>query len=157
MVTVKVFREPSLDVSQRIAKDGTINYPLLGFTRIAGKTTNEAATHIAALLEKDYIVHPQVSVSIVSYVKQKFTVLGCVSSAGSYEIPDEQTIDILAAIAKAGGFTRLADPGKITVRRVTEGQEQILRVDGKKLMNDRTSPRFEIQPNDTISVAERIF
>ena len=157
MVSVRVFREASLDTSQRVAKDGTINYPLLGFVRIAGKTTNEAATQIATLLEKDYIVHPQVSVSIINYVKQKYTVLGSVGSAGSYEIPDEQTIDLLAAIAKAGGFTRLADPGKITVRRLADGQEQIFKVDGKKLMNDRSSTRFFIQPNDTINVGERIF
>ena len=156
-MAVKVFRESSLDTAQRIAKDGTINYPLLGFVRIAGKTTNEAATQIAVLLEKDYIVHPQVSVSITNYVKQKFTVLGCVGSAGSYEIPEEQTIDLLAAIAKAGGFSRLADPGKITVRRLADGQEQIFKVDGKKLINDRNSSRFFIQPNDTINVGERIF
>ena len=96
---------------------------------------------IASLLDKDYIVHPQVSVSIAAYIKQKFTVLGQVNNPGSYEIPDEQTIDILSALARAGGFTRLANPAKVTVRRVTEGHEEL----------------FNIQPNDTISVAERFF
>lgn len=154
-VAVKVFREANLDISQRLSKDGTINFPLLGFVRLAGRTTNEAATMIGSMLDKDYIVHPQVSVSIVTYIKQKYTVLGQVGSPGSYEIPDEQTVDILTAIAKAGGFTRLANPAKVTVRRVTEGHEEVFSLDAKRLMNDTTSSRFYIQPNDTISVAER--
>ncbi len=156
-VAVKVFREPSLDLNQRISKDGTINFPLLGVIRIAGRTTNDAATMIANLLDKDYIVHPQVAVSISTYTKQKYTVLGQVSSPGSYEIPEEQTMDILTAIAKAGGFARLANPSKVTVRRVTDGREQVFSVDAKRLMNDKNSSRFFIQPNDTISVAERFF
>ena len=156
-MTVKVFREPSLDVIQRISKDGTINFPLLGVIRVAGKTTNEAATMIAGLLDKDYVLHPQVAVSISTYTKQKYTLLGQVGSPGSYEIPEEQTMDILAAIAKAGGFTRLANPAKVTVRRVTDGHEEIFNVDAKRLMNDKNSSRFLVQPNDTISVAERFF
>lgn len=154
-VSVKVFRESTLDTNQRISKDGTINFPLLGFIRVAGKTTNDAATMIAALLDKDYIVRPQVTVSIVSYTKQKYTVLGQVGSPGSYDIPEEKTIDILAAVAKAGGFTRLANPSKVTVRRVTEGHEEVFNVDAKRLMSDKTSSRFMIQPDDTISVGER--
>lgn len=154
-VAVKVFRETNLDTSQRISKDGSINFPLLGFIKIAGKTTNEAATMIAALLDKDYIVHPQVSVSISTYVRQKFTVLGQVGSPGSYDIPEEQSIDLLSALAKAGGFTRLANPSKVIVRRVTEGHEEVFNVDAKRLMNDKNSKRFFIQPNDTISVGER--
>jgi protein involved in polysaccharide export with SLBB domain len=156
-VAVKVFRESTLDTSQRISKDGTINFPLLGVIRIAGKTTNEAASMIAALLDKDYIVHPQVSVSIVAYIKQKYTVLGQVNNPGSYDIPEEQTVDILTAIARAGGFTRIAKPSDVTVRRLTEGREEIFKVDAKRLMNDKNSNRFFIQPNDTISVGERFF
>ena len=156
-VAVKVFREPTLDTNQRVSKDGTINYPLLGVIHVGGKTTNEAAVQIAALLDKDYIVRPQVAVSIATYTKQKFTVLGQVTTPGSYEIPEEQTVDLLTAIARAGGFTRLAQPAKVTVRRVTDGQEEVFTVDAKRLMNDKASKRFLIQPNDTISVAERFF
>ena len=157
VVAIKVFREPDLDSQQRISKDGTINFPLLGVVKLAGKTTNEAAAHLAGLLDKDYVHHPQVSVSISTYNKVHFTVLGQVTTPGTYDIPDEQAIDLLSAIARAGGFTRLAQPKKVTVRRLINGQEDAFTVDVERMMRDNQVGRFIIQPNDTISVPERFF
>ncbi len=157
VVSIKVFREPDLDSQQRLSKDGTINFALLGVVKLAGKTTNDAAAHIAGLLDKDYVHHPQVSVSIVTYNKIQFTVLGQVSTPGSYDIPEEQTIDLLSAIARAGGFTRLANQAKVTVKRYADGREDTFTVDVQRMMRDNTVSRFVIQANDTISVPERVF
>lgn len=154
-VSVTVFREPDLTTQQRLSRDGTINFPLLGVVRLGGKTTNDAAALIAGLLAKGYLIHPQVSVSIVDLAKIKFTILGQVTSPGAYDIPADQSIDILAAIARAGGFTRLADQSKVVIRRITNGQEETFKIDVKRLMNDKKSQRFPIQANDTISVGER--
>ena len=156
-VTITVFRESDLTTQQRLSRDGTINFPLLGIIRLAGKNTNDAAALIAGMLAKGYLVHPQVSVSVVDFAKIKFTVLGQVSSPGAYEISADQSIDILAAIAKAGGFTRLADQGHVLVRRTANGQEETYKIDVKRLMNDKKSARFPIQANDNISVGERLF
>ena len=156
-VSITVFREPDLTTQQRLSRDGTINFPLLGVIQLAGKNTNDAAALIAGMLAKGYLVHPQVSVSVVDFAKIKFTILGQVSSPGAYEIPADQSIDILAAIAKAGGFTRLADQGHVLVRRTTNGQEETYKIDVKRLMNDKKSARFPIQANDNISIGERLF
>ncbi|MBE7158297.1 MAG: polysaccharide export protein [Rhodospirillales bacterium] len=157
-VIVRVFREPDMDSQQRLSRDGTINLPLLGIVRLAGKTTNEAAATIAGLLAPDYILHPQVSVSISAYNKQQFTVLGQVNTPGTYVLPEEQqNIDILAAVARAGGFTRLAKLSEVVVRRNVEGREQTFTVDVNRMMRDKGTARFAIQPNDTISVPERFF
>ncbi len=156
-VTIRVFREPELDSQQRLSRDGTINFPLLGVIRMAGKTTNDAAAMIVGLLAPDYILHPQVSVSITTYNKQHFTVLGQVSSPGTYDIPEEQTMDILGAVARAGGFTRLAKLSEVIVRRAAGSHEETFRVDVNRMMKDRNRPRFVIQANDTISIPERFF
>ena len=156
-VTIRVFREPELDSQQRLSRDGTINFPLPGVIRLAGKTTNEASAMIVALLAPDYILHPQVSVSITTYNKQHFTVLGQVSTPGTYDIPEEQTIDILGAVARAGGFTRLAKLSEVIVRRASGGHEETFTVDVNRMMKDRSRPRFVIQANDTISIPERFF
>ena len=66
-------------------------------------------------------------------------------------------MDILGAIARAGGFTRLARPSKVTVRRAAGSQEQAYTVDVERMMRDKTSPRFVIHANDTISIPERFF
>ncbi len=156
-IAISVFREPDLLTQQRISRDGTINFPLLGVVRIAGKNTNDAAALIANLLSKGYLVHPQVSVSVVAYDRIKFTILGQVSRPGAYEIPSDQSIDLISAIALAGGFTRIASESNVLVRRTTSGQEETLKVDAKRLINDRRSKRFLIRANDTISVGESLF
>ena len=156
-ISIRVFREPELDSQQRLSRDGTINFPLLGVIRLAGKTTNEASAMIVGMLAPDYILHPQVSVSITTYNKQHFTVLGQVSSPGTYDIPEEQTIDILGAVARAGGFTRLAKLSDVVVRRATGSREETFTVDVNRMMKDRSRPRFMIQANDTISIPERFF
>ncbi len=157
-VIVRVFREPDLDSQQHLSRDGTINLPLLGIVRLAGKTTNEAATLIAGMLSPDYILHPQVSVSISAYNKQQFTVLGQVNTPGTYTLPEEQqNVDILGAVARAGGFTRLAKLSEVIVRRTTGGHEETFTVDVSHMMRDKGASRFVIQPNDTISVPERFF
>lgn len=152
-VEVRVFRNPDLDGTRRISKDGTINFPLLGIVQVSGKTTYEAAAHLAALLDKDYLVRPQVFVTVVSVTKRRFNVLGQVATPGTKDYPEDQELDILSAIAAAGGFTRLANQSNITVRR----QEEKLKVDVKKLTKDPTAKPFLILPNDTIVVEERFF
>ena len=157
VVSIRVFREPDLDSQQRLSKDGTINFPLLGVVKLAGKTTNEAAAQLAGLLDKDYVHHPQVSVTITTYDKKHFTVLGQVGAPGSYDLPEEQALDLLSAIARAGGFTRLANQRKVLVKRYIDGREDIFEIDVDKMMRDKNVGRFLIQPNDTISVRERLF
>ena len=158
IVVIRVFREPDLDLQQRLSRDGTINFPLLGVIKLAGRTTNEAAAMIVGLLAPDYILHPQVSVSISTYNKQQFTVLGQVNTPGTYTLPEEQGhVDILGAVARAGGFTRLARLSKVIVRRTVDNREETYSVDVSRMMQDKAAPRFLIQHNDSISVPERFF
>jgi len=56
----------------------------------------------------------------------------------------------------AGGFTRLAVQGKVTVTR-TLGGKKSLAVDVRSAANDPAIKPFEILPDDTIMVAERLF
>ncbi len=157
VIAVRVFREPDLDSQCRISNDGTINFPLLGVVKVAGRTANDAATYLATLLDKDYVIKPQVSVSVVAYVKQRYSVLGQVGSPGGYSMPEEQTLDLLSAVAAAGGFTRLANQSKVIVKRQENGQPQIYTLDARAFGKDRGAKPFMILPNDTIIVDERPF
>src|SRR5215210_2983012 len=64
LVEIRVFQEEDLRTAARISKDGTINFPLIGVVRIAGMTMQDAAKAVRDLLEKDYLVNPQVSLSV---------------------------------------------------------------------------------------------
>jgi polysaccharide export outer membrane protein len=155
-VNVVVFGEEELTVTTRIGKDGAINMPMVGLVRLAGQTIREAATTLEREL-REYLVKPQVSVTIVQYTKRKITILGQVNRPGTYEMPDETSVNIVEAIGMAGGYTRIANPKKITIKRTIDGRDQTIRLDGKGQGEGNSTERMEILPGDTITVGERIF
>jgi len=64
---------------------------------------------------------------------------------------------LLGAVAMAGGFTRIADPGRVSVRRNVDGKDVILRVNAKDLEKNGNVKPFLVQPGDAITVPESIF
>lgn len=156
IVKIKVFQEEDLTTEIRLAKDGTGTFPLLGAINLGGKTVDEAAASIRDLLGKDYLVNPQVTLTVIEYSKRRFTVLGQVQKPGSYDIPSEESVTLLQAIAMAGGFTRLAVQSKVTITR-TSGGKKTFSVDVKSAANDPDIKPFEILPDDTIIISERVF
>lgn len=157
VVRIKVFQEEDLTTEMRLAKDGTGTFPLLGTINLGGKTVDEAAATVRDLLGKDYLVNPQVTITVTEYSKRRFTVLGQVQKPGSYDIPSEESVTLLQAIAMAGGFTRLAVQSKVTITRTAVGAKKTFSVDVKSAANDPGTKPFEILPDDTIIISERVF
>jgi polysaccharide export outer membrane protein len=154
---ITVFGEDDLTTETRISKTGSIAFPLIGSLKIDGMTIEQATAEIRRLLDKDYIVNPQVRITLMEYAKQRITILGQVRAPGEMELPVEGGLDLLGAIAMAGGFTRIADPGRVTVRRNVDGKDIVLKVNAKDLeKNDNVKP-FLVKPGDTITVPESIF
>lgn len=157
LVSVKVFQEDDLTSNARISADGSIAFPLIGQVKLAGKTTHDAAQVIARLLDARYLVNPQVSITVMSYARRGFTVLGEVLKAGSYNMQFQDSIDLLEAIGTAGGYTRLANPGRITVKRRDQERDVIFEVNGKDLASGRGNKSFRVKPGDMITVSQRMF
>jgi polysaccharide export outer membrane protein len=124
---------------------------------LAGKSVADATNEIRTKLDKDYIINPQVTLTVMEYAEQWVTVLGEVQKPGQVEIPPEGGLDLLGAIALAGGYTRVADPGNVIVRRVINGHDVVARVDARRLARDTNVQEFMVQPGDRISVQESIF
>jgi polysaccharide export outer membrane protein len=157
VVLVKVYQEDDLETKMRIGADGTATFPLIGSIKMGGLTVEQATQRLRDLLDKDFLVNPQVTVSVMEYSKHRFTVLGQVQKPGTYEIPSEETVTLLEAIAMAGGYTRLANPSRVVVSRSTGPQRTTLSIDARALGNNPAFKPFEILPDDTITVAERVF
>jgi protein involved in polysaccharide export with SLBB domain len=157
LIRITVFQEDDLLTEARISKTGYIIFPLLGSVRLAGKTIDQAAAEIRERLDKDYVIHPQVTVTVLEYAKQWVTVLGEVQKPGTIELPAEGNLDLLGAIALAGGYTKIAAPNRITVRRQVNGQDQVIKVNGKDLAKDTNVQIFYVQPGDTIMVGQSVF
>jgi polysaccharide export outer membrane protein len=112
---------------------------------------------LQAAYGKDYLVNPQVNVTVLQYAERHFSVLGEVQRPGSFDIPDNQDVNILEAIALAGGYTRLGSPEKVTVRRAVGGQTVIYKLNADAIAKEQNGKLFEIMPDDIVFVGERTF
>ena len=157
MIDIKVFQEDDLASTLRVAPAGTIVFPLIGTVNVGGLTPHDAAAAIRSALARDYLVNPQVTVTVTEYGKRRFTVLGQVEKAGTYEMPEREKMTLLDAIAMAGGYTRIADSGKVTLKRNVGGKDTVLRLNAKVMARDSKTTAFEIQPGDVITVSESLF
>ena len=158
-VAVEVFGEDDLRTNGRLNPEGNLSVPLLGSIHLAGLTLTQAASKLTDLYARDYLVSPKVNVMLLGYAKRRFSILGQVNRPGSYEMPDSSPggIDLLEAIAMAGGYTRIAAPERVTVRRQTGGAgDQIFKVNAKRFTKG-SGGGFHVEPGDTITVGESIF
>ena len=96
------------------------------------------------------------TLTVFEYGKRRFTVLGEVQKSGTFDMPEREKVTLLDAIAMAGGYTRIADPSKVTLKRKENGKETIVRLNAKKMAKDNRET-FEIQPGDVITVGESLF
>jgi protein involved in polysaccharide export with SLBB domain len=153
-VNVKVFQEDDLITDARVSAAGSIRMPLIGDVVIAGKSPDAAARSIQDALARKFLVDPQVSLTVTQYAKRSFTVLGEVQKPGVYDIPDLQEISLLTAIGYGNGYTKMADPSNIRVKRIVDGKWVIYKLNGRKMAGD--SCAFVIRPDDVIVVGERL-
>src|SRR5207249_5993431 len=100
-VGVEVFGEDDLRTNGRLNPEGNISVPLLGSVHLAGLTLTQAASKLTESYGRDYLVNPKVNVMLLSYVRQRFSILGQVNRPSSYEMPEGSPdgIDLLEAIA----------------------------------------------------------
>ncbi len=158
VITVTVFGEDDLTVrSTIIDKSGMVMLPLLGQVKLSGLTVQQATGQIQKLYDKDYVINPQVNLVVERFAERRFAVLGQVNKPDSYGIPQNETVNLVVAIAMAGGYTRLGDPSSVTVRRVEFGADKIYHLDAKKMARDQKEKQFEILPGDIITVGEKVF
>jgi protein involved in polysaccharide export with SLBB domain len=154
---MSIYREPDLTTRSKIASDGSVQLPLIGEVKVTGLTIREAREVIRRKYDADFLVNPQVYLNLVDFAERKFTILGQVVKPGAYSMPGGRTIDLLEAVAMAGGFTRSADKGKVIVKRTSDGgAEGAIKVNAKKLSSG-SSDTFKIQPGDMINVGESWF
>jgi polysaccharide export outer membrane protein len=156
LIHIQVFQEDELQTTARIGKDGSIPFPLTGSVSLGGKTIPEATAALTQAL-KEYLIRPQVAVRIIEYTKRHFTVLGQVNRPGTFDLPDETPLSLLEGIGMAGGYSRIANPSKVTVKRHSQEGEKVFRLDAKQMARGSNAPSFHLQAGDTVVVEESLF
>ena len=141
---IEVYKDPQLSQSVQVRPDGKITLPLANDVVAAGQTPTELRDAIANSL-KTYIANPTVTVMVVETVPPVIYVMGEVNQAGPQPLVGK--LDVMQALAAAGGFKDFANTKNIKIRRGSE----MLRFNYKDALNGRAAPLY-LKPGDTIIV-----
>ena len=87
-----------------------------------------------------------------AFVGKTVTVLGFVGKPGPVAFPLKGKLDLVNAIALAGGLTEMARPSKISINH--KGKVTIVDF---KVVSERGDRPYLLEPDDVITVPERIF
>jgi polysaccharide export outer membrane protein len=128
--------------------DSTIQFPVIGAIKAAGRTKNELRMEIARLLiENKLLLDPVVSIRNLNY---KVTVLGEVQRPMVVNVPAER-ISLLEAIGFAGDLTLYANRENVLLIR-EENNKRIFKVMNLNSNEIFSSPYFYLKPNDVVYV-----
>ena len=143
-VRVRVYGADQIGGEFPVDLSGSIDLPLVGVVKAEGLTAPELKKDIAQSLQKERIMQdPQVSVDLVA--ASPFYVLGEVEKSGEY--PYHPGLNVVSAIATAGGFRYRADQDKVFVRRRGQASEIAL----------PTLSAAPVYPGDIVRVPGRFF
>lgn len=127
VLQITVFKAPDLSKDIPVAEDGSINLPLIGPTRAAGRSTADLEQEIQKRLDAGYMRSPQVNVMVKEYNSSRITVEGAVKKPGVFPLQGRSTLD--QAIAKAGGVDRETASDSVSVFRNVDGVRTMIQYD----------------------------
>lgn len=143
-IRVTVSELPTVSGSYVIGDDGLIALPMVGSLAARGKSTRQLQEAIAENLRgQQILLKPTVNVQLAR--GKPVYVLGEVKKPGEYTY--RPGMNVLTAIATAGGFTFRARQNSFLVTRA---------IDGRLVTGTVTSER-QVLPGDTINVRESWF
>jgi polysaccharide export outer membrane protein len=112
-IFVNVRRFPDLSFQATLDLQGNIIVPLHGVLSLEGRTLDESSRLIQGIYN-DYVVNPEVSLTLIAQRGVEVTILGEVVRPGFYPLSAPQ---ITAALLSAGGTTGFADLRTIRIQR----------------------------------------
>jgi len=142
-VRVIVYGEDDLGGAFDVDGSGTISLPLIGPVKAAGLSASQLEAEITGALADGYLNDPHVNVEVTTY--RPFYVIGQVNKPGEY--PYVNDMNVLNAVALAGGYTNQATEGSVCVRRNGGTKEECLDAD----------ETAKIYPGDVVRVPESVF
>ncbi|MBN1946299.1 MAG: polysaccharide export protein [Bradymonadales bacterium] len=146
---IRVAGEPELSGEFTVSGRGTINYPWVGELQVQGLNCDEVSALIGDALRQGYLRDPSVTCQITEINSRKVDVLGEVHRPGTFVY--EESMSVVRAIARAGGFTEDAAPNRTNVLRLIDGVETRISIPVDDILSGN-APNFVLQPGDTVFV-----
>lgn len=142
-----------LNQSQKIRADGKLSLPQVGEVHAAGKTIPQLRQDLIALY-KSQLINSDVVITLESGTTQVY-ITGAVGHGGKFVFDRPTTI--LQAITEAGGFNQFANPRRVQVIRLQNGQEHTQLLDMRPTLVGKTTRPFYVRDGDVISVPQTAF
>ncbi len=149
LLHVQVLDTPEMDQHVRVTDAGTVHLAFIGDLKVSDLTPEDVAHAVEqALVQKQYMHHPQVMTTVDQYATQNVSVMGQVATPGSYPIATPQPI--LKVLSLAGGLTELADR-HISIQRQGDSKDRMtyyLSNESQEAFNSQVL----IYPGDTVLI-----
>jgi len=122
VLDISIWNNDALTRSMTVLPDGKIHYPLIGEVMVGGKTLADLEKEL-----KDKIIpfvpNPELSMMVNQVNSLVIYVIGKVKSSGRFSL--NTNINVLQALAMAGGLDTFAKRNKIKIYRESIGRTEI--------------------------------
>jgi len=142
-IQIVVYGEDDLTTNVKIDKSGFISFPFLDDIQVIDLSAKQLENIIHKGLLGDYLIAPQVNVSVSEY--RPFFIHGQVKRPGGYPYLDDLTLD--KAIAIAGGLSNRASKSDWIITRIVDG----------KTVTISANVVTEVHPDDIIKIEQSFF
>ena len=136
VLDISVWKEQALTKLVTVLPDGKISFPLVGAITAGGKTLDQLTQELEKKLSR-FVPDLNLSVVVHQVNSNIVYVIGKVNNPGRFVL--NTNIDVLQALAMAGGLNPFAEQGNIKIFRETKAGKKIFKFDyddvasGKKL------------------------
>ncbi|MCC6201428.1 MAG: polysaccharide biosynthesis/export family protein [Gammaproteobacteria bacterium] len=151
VLAISVWREQDLQQEVIVRPDGKFSFPLVGDIAAQGQSVAAVREQIATRIES-YIPDPMVTVQVRQTAGNVVYVVGQVNRPGMFVM--QRAVDVMQALAMAGGASTYASVNKIRVlRRDESGVERSIPFNyGDVASGDDVAQNLVLRPGDVVVV-----
>jgi polysaccharide biosynthesis/export protein len=151
VLKINVWRNEQMSQQVTVRPDGAVTMPLIGDVPVAGKGVDDIAQSMVEQAKRYFTEPLSITVQVAEIKSYRLYVLGEVQKPGEFA-PTVQ-VNVLQALALAGGFSRFASPDDIMViRNDGRGTRRIPFVYTQVVRSGDLRENIVLQTGDTVVV-----
>ncbi len=150
VLEISVWKDEVLNKQVPVLPDGKIAYPLISQVVASGKTIDQLKAEIENKISR-YIPDPDLNIAVMQVNSMVIYVIGKVNRPGNLHL--QSNINVLQALAMAGGLNPFAKKNKIKIFRKTGDNTRIYEFEYSKVSGgEQMEMNIQLQRGDVIVV-----
>ncbi len=134
VLDISVWKEQALTKLVTVLPDGKISFPLVGAIMAGGKTLDQLSKELEKKLSR-FVPDLNLSVLVHQVNSMMVYVIGRVNEPGRFVL--NSNIDVIQALAMAGGLNPFAEQGNVKIFREAKGGKKIFDFDYNEVANGK--------------------